>query len=202
MELFATREATSEDISSILDIQSSRLLDNLTQKDILITQDIQKIVQDGFLVHPMDMNYIQDLMRSEDNIVEIVLYQNQIIWYIVLYDLCMQEEERWNRLSLEVRKKIPQWKKIIYWKHVAIKAWFDAMGLGTFLEKKSFEKAKNKWFDYLLMEVAKSVKRDWNEFANQRSMQYHINRWFEKIWEITYGEKESLEIWHVMLKKL
>lgn len=203
MECVEICEASLKDISEILKIQASCLLDNLFSQEPLHKDIFERIQKKGFLVHAMDEEYLQKLFtNTKDSIIQIVKYNNNIVGYIILYDIDLQDTQWWDKLSTELLNDIPK-GRILYWKHVAISPDINIKGIWTLLENDTFRRAKQKGFDYLIIEIAKSIEKEWLIFENQRSMEYHTTyQWFCKIGEISYKNWESNEIWNLMLKKL
>jgi hypothetical protein len=92
--------------------------------------------------------------------------------------------------------------KVLYGKHVAIKKWFTAKWIGALLENKCFQKAKEKWYTYMICEIAKSIKKDGKEVKNTLSMDYHRKRWFNEIGEVSYAIGAEKELRSIILLKL
>lgn len=186
------REASVEDVDRILAIQSEKLI---VPEDEASAQHAK---DNGFLVYALSAEELRGIIEdSESHIIKVAREGNQIVGYIISYDMQEWQElhpDWFSRLNAgENDKDDLSRDKVMYGRHIAVSDDALSPGLGRKLLTSTLEEAEKRGYHCYTVEVLKEP------VANIRSANFVQKRGFELIGQ---NEDDKHRVWSVYLKEI
>jgi predicted GNAT superfamily acetyltransferase len=179
--------ARIKDIMSILSVQDSVLIKNLSKEDAN---------KEGFLIYPINANQLRDVIHNSKNLVLCAKEDdNNITGYLLAYDFnnWLKHKPKWlEEIKIPNKyKSLLSHKKIIYLRHIARKRVFK--GVGDLLLKHFIKHARTNKIDYIICEILEKYPK------NKLSIQFFKEFGFKRIGSIRYRDRLK---WGVYIRKI